>query len=252
MIQMHLKALVLAGGRGKRLENVTSNINKCMLPFKGKPLISYSLENAVRAKVREIIIVVGYRAEDIINYFGNTCQNTRIKYVIQKEQKGIVHAIECAHDTIDGSDFITFLGDEILFEPRHKEMMELFYSSEPFAVCGVTKTDKISDISKTYAIIQDQTSSVYRLIEKPRKPLNNIMGTGNCIFKNGIFDYIPYTPINHNRGEKELVDLIQCSIDEGHMVKSFNIGSGYININTEEDIAIAEKMSQQLLETEAT
>jgi dTDP-glucose pyrophosphorylase len=249
---MNLKALILGGGRGKRLENVTSNINKCMLLFKGNPLISYSLKNAIRAKVSEIIIVVGYRAEDIINYFGNTCQNTRIKYVIQKEQKGIVHAIECARDTIDGSDFMTFLGDEILLEPRHKEMMELFYSSEPFAVCGVTKTDKISDISKTYAIIQDQTSSVYRLIEKPRKPLNNIMGTGNCIFKNGIFDFIPYTPINHNRGEKELVDLIQCSIDEGHMVKSFNIGSGYININTEEDIAIAEKMSRQLLETEAT
>jgi len=247
---MNLKALILAGGRGKRLENVTSNINKCMLPFKGNPLISYSLENAAKAKVSEIIIVVGYRAEDIINYFGNTCQDTRIKYVIQKEQKGIVHAIECARDTIDGSDFMTFLGDEILLEPRHKEMMELFYSSDPFAVCGVTETDNISDISKTYAIIQDQTSSVYRLIEKPRKPLNNIMGTGNCIFKNGIFDFIPYTPINHNRGEKELVDLIQCSIDEGHMVKSFNIGSGYININTEEDIAIAEKMSQQQLETE--
>lgn len=240
---MDLKALILGGGRGKRLENVTSSINKCMLLFKGNPLISYSLKNAIRADVSEIVIVVGYRAEDIINQFGNRYQNVRIRYVIQKEQKGIVHAIECARDTIDGSDFMTFLGDEILIDPRHKEMIELFYSSDPFVVCGVTETENISDVSKTYAIIQDQTSNIYRLIEKPRKPLNNIMGTGNCIFKSGIFDYIPYTPINHNRGEKELVDLIQCSIDEGHNVKSFSIGSGYININTEEDIAIAEKMS---------
>ena len=243
---MHLKALVLAGGRGKRLENVTSNINKCMLPFKGNPLISYSLENAVRAKVSEIIVVVGYRAEDIINYFGNTCQNTRIKYVIQKEQKGIVHAIECACDMIDGSDFMTFLGDEILVNPRHREMMELFYSEHPFVVCGVTKARQNSDISKTYAVIQDNTSTIYRLIEKPRKPLNDIMGTGNCIFKNEIYDYIPYTPINQNRGEKELVDMIQCAIDEGRVVKSFSIGSGYININTEEDIAAVEKLFQNL------
>ena len=68
---MNLKALILGGGRGKRLENVTSNINKCMLLFKGNPLISYSLKNAIRADVSEIVIVVGYRAEDIINHFGH-------------------------------------------------------------------------------------------------------------------------------------------------------------------------------------
>lgn len=247
---MNLTALILAGGRGKRMEMVTSSINKCMLPFNGKPLISYSLENAARAGVSEMVIVVGYRAEDIINYFGNRYQNICVKYVIQREQKGIVHAIESARDTIDGADFMSFLGDEILVDPRHEEMMNLFCSSGSFVICGVTRARNISDISKTYAIIQDQTSNIYRLIEKPRKPLNDIMGTGNCIFKNGIFDYIPYTPVSHNRGEKELVDMIQCAIDEGEPVKSFNIGSGYININTEEDIAAAEKLSQQLLEME--
>ena len=243
---MNLKALILAGGRGKRLENVTSEINKCMLSLQGNSLISYSLENASRANVSEIVIVVGYRAEDIINHIGIRYKDTRIKYVIQREQKGIVHAIECARETIDGSDFMTFLGDEILVKPRHREMMELFYSEHAFVVCGVTKARQNSDISKTYAIIQDNTSTVYRLIEKPRKPLNDIMGTGNCIFKNEIYDYIPYTPINHNRGEKELVDMIQCAIDEGRVVRSFSIGSGYININTEEDLAAVEELFQEL------
>lgn len=247
---MNMKALILAGGRGKRLEMVTSDMNKCMLPFKGKPLVHYSLENAARAGVSEIVIVVGYRAEDIVNYFGNRYENICVKYVIQREQRGIVDAIECARDTIDGADFMSFLGDEILVDPRHEDMKTLFYSSGPFVVCGVTKPRNITDISKTYAIIQDQTSNIYRLIEKPRKPLNNIMGTGNCIFKNAIFEYIPYTPVSHNRGEKELVDMIQCAIDDGHTVKSFNIGSGYININTEEDITAAEELSKQLLEME--
>ncbi len=48
------------------------------------------------------------------------------------------------------------------------------------------------------------------------------------------------TPINQSRQEKELPDLIQCAIDDGHMVKAFDIGDGYVNINTPEDIAIAE------------
>ena len=104
----NLKALILAGGRGKRLENVTSNINKCMLPFNKRPLIQYSLENAVMAKVTEIVIVVGYRAEDIINNIGTHYKNIAIKYVIQKEQKGLVHAIESTCNAINESiDYTT-------------------------------------------------------------------------------------------------------------------------------------------------
>jgi len=62
------------------------------------------------------------------------------------------------------------------------------------------------------------------------------MGTGNCVFKNEIFSYIPKTPINQKRGEKELPDLIQCAIDDGKIVKSFIICDQYFNLNLKEDI----------------
>ena len=65
-----MKALILAAGRGSRLRERTDEHTKCMLPMFGKPLIQYSLENAVRAGATEIIVVVGYRAEQIINRFG--------------------------------------------------------------------------------------------------------------------------------------------------------------------------------------
>ena len=48
-------------------------------------------------------------------------------------------------------------------------------------------------------------------------------------------------PINQNRREKELPDLIQCAIDDGEDVRSFDIGEGYVNINTPDDIEIAER-----------
>jgi dTDP-glucose pyrophosphorylase len=70
--------------------------------------------------------------------------------------------------------------------------------------------------------------------------MNNIMGTGNCIFKNEIFSYISHTPINQKRGEKELPDLIQCAIDEGNIVKSFKICDHYVNVNIPEEIKRAE------------
>lgn len=244
---MPLKALILAGGRGKRLGDVTSAVNKCMLPFHGRPLIKYSIENAARAGVEEIVIVVGYRAEDIINEIGISHDNVPIRYVIQWEQKGLVHAIECARETLGKTSFMTFLGDEILIAPKHREMIGTFKNGKNFVVCGVVEVDNLDDISKTYAIIQGEKDRIYRLIEKPRVPLNPIMGTGNCIFDYGIFDYIDQTPINQKRGEKELVDMIQCAIDEGHKASAFNIGSGYINVNTAKDIYTAEKKYQQIV-----
>lgn len=237
-----MKALVLAGGRGKRLNGRSSELNKCMLPLSGRPLVSYSLENAVRAGAAEIVIVVGYRAEDIINEFGNSYEGTRIRYAIQQQQRGLVHAIETAREALDGSDFMTFLGDEILIRPRHEEMIRYFWEEGCFVVCGVVTAADPSDISKTYAVIQDESSTVYRLIEKPKRPLNTVQGTGNCIFKNAIFDYIEETPINQKRGEKELVDMIQCSVDDGQLVRTFNIGSKYFNINLEEDIRNFEEL----------
>jgi dTDP-glucose pyrophosphorylase len=237
-----MKALILAGGRGSRLHELTNNANKCMRELQGRPLIEYSLENARRAGAEEIDIVVSYKAETIINHFGNEYNGTPIKYIIQWERKGLVHAIECSKATIDGSDFMLFLADEILIDPRHAGMIDYFQEQDVFALCGTVFVTDTTQISKTYSIIYDEQSCrVYRLIEKPRKPLNNLMGTGNCVFKNRIFDYIPYTPINQQRDEKELPDLIQCAIDDGMSVKYFDIGGAYLNINTIDDIERLER-----------
>lgn len=232
-----MKALILAGGRGKRLEGISNHQNKCMLKLKGKPLIEYNLDNAVKNDVSEIILVVGYQAEDIINAYGKEYSGKPIKYVIQREQHGLVHALECSRDAVGTDDFMLLLGDEILINPRHREMSAHFQRNKLFGVCGVViEKDRIK-ISRTYSVFYDeQDGRIWRLVEKPKKAGNNIMGTGNCVFKNEILDYISSTPINQQRGEKELPDLIQCAIDEGNIVHSFIICDHYANVNTETDL----------------
>jgi dTDP-glucose pyrophosphorylase len=220
-----------------------------MLRLFGKPLVQYSLENAVRAGVSEIVLVVGYQTEEIINEFGNRFQDTRIRYVIQHDPRGVVDAIERCRVAVGNSDFMLFLADEILRNPRHTDMIERFYSEDLFVICGVVNEPDVNEIRKTYAVIQDEKERrIYRLIEKPRNPHNHIRGTGNCIFRPAIFDYIDLTPINQSRGEKELPDLIQCAVDDGHLVKSFEIGNDYININTPDDIDRVEKTYEGKLE----
>ncbi|MFT7465432.1 MAG: dTDP-glucose pyrophosphorylase [Pseudohongiellaceae bacterium] len=236
-----MKALVLAGGRGSRLESITETTNKCMLPLAGRPLIEHSLANALSAGVDEIVIVVGHLAEQIINSVGNCFEGVPVKYVIQWEQRGLVHAVECARATIEGADFMLFLADEVFVDPRHPEMIEMFMNEELAVLCGTIEVEDRTQITKTYSIITGSHDEIHRLIEKPANPMNDIMGTGNCVFTNRIFDYIATTPINQQRGEKELPDLIQCAIDDGQSVKHFLVGRLYVNVNTPDEIARAEQ-----------
>jgi UDP-N-acetylglucosamine diphosphorylase / glucose-1-phosphate thymidylyltransferase / UDP-N-acetylgalactosamine diphosphorylase / glucosamine-1-phosphate N-acetyltransferase / galactosamine-1-phosphate N-acetyltransferase len=234
-----MKALILAGGRGKRLNGDASSSNKCMTVVNGKPAIEYSLDCAAQTGVDEIVLVVGYKAEEIINTYGNRHRNKVLRYVIQWEQKGLVHAIECARAALEEHDFMLLLGDEILVNPRHQAMLEEFHKAQDFTLCGILLVEDSRLIRRTYSVIQDSNSRIYRLIEKPENPLNNIMGTGDCVFKNEIFSYIDRTPIHPNRQEKELPDLIQCAIDDGKIVRSFALCDRYANINSEEDLMVA-------------
>ncbi|MBN2121423.1 MAG: nucleotidyltransferase family protein [Candidatus Omnitrophica bacterium] len=232
-----MKALILAGGRGKRLGRLSGHINKCMLKVRGKPLIEYSLSCISELEqINQIIIVVGYRPEDIINKYGNKYKGKNIQYVLQRRQGGLVHAIECAKSALEKDDFMLMLGDEFMVNPHHREFMQEFNRGEAFALCGVVSVLDKELIKKTYSVIEAQDKQIFRLIEKPRNPFSSIMGTGNCIFKNSILGYIPEVPINQKRKEKELPDLIQCAIDDGNIVKSFLICREYINVNSQEEL----------------
>jgi len=254
-----MKALILAGGRGERLGDLTKNSNKCMLLLKGKPVLEYNLRRASEIpEVNEIILVVGYRAEDIINKYGTTFSYTsdegthikKIRYVIQRNLEGLVHAIQCAREAIGEDDIFLLLGDEVFQNSRHREMIRLFsqYKDDPpvdtfFGFCGVVSREKgkTEEIRKTYAILLDDVGNILRLIEKPQAHFNHWQGTGHCVFKNEILGYLNKTPIHPKRGERELPDLIQCAIDEGKMVKLFRLAEDYTNINSEEDLREAEK-----------
>jgi dTDP-glucose pyrophosphorylase len=235
-----MKTLILAGGRGKRLEAHSAERNKCMIEFAGKPLIEWSLENCAAVSPDEIVIVVGYLAEQVINHYGTSYRGIRIRYSIQKEQRGLVHAIETAAPFLGSSDFMLFLADEILLDPHHAAMVARFRQGDVFALCGLTIAPDPAAVRKTYSVFEDQTGRILRLVEKPRRAINQYQGTGNCLFSNRILEYIEYTPINQARNEKELPDLIQCAIDDGHIVQSILVGGRYININTVEDVHLAE------------
>ena len=86
-----MKALILAAGRGSRINELSNSSNKCMITLNDKPVIEYILDTIIKLDVSEIIIVVGYKAEDLIDRYGTNYKGRTIVYVNQSEQKGLVH-----------------------------------------------------------------------------------------------------------------------------------------------------------------
>ncbi|MAG78965.1 hypothetical protein CMI40_01165 [Candidatus Pacearchaeota archaeon] len=240
-----MKALILAGGRGSRLNEFTKNKNKSIIKLFEKPLIEYNLDQAVELEVNEIIIVVGYKKEEIITHIGEKYKGIKVSYAIQKKQKGVVNAIECGRNLIGNSDFILMLADEMVIDAKTKDMLRKFKEEDLFAICGIVSEEDKYSIGKTYTAMPNEKGRVFRLIEKPKVKINNIKGTGHIVFKNEILDYIKRTPINAFRNQRELVDLIQVAIDDSKKVYIYSITENYVNINTKEDYDLSKKMVKE-------
>lgn len=74
-----MQALMLAAGMGKRLKKYTENNTKCMLKIQGKTLIERAVEALLEAGVTKLILVIGYKGENLKKFLLEECQNPKIK-----------------------------------------------------------------------------------------------------------------------------------------------------------------------------
>ncbi len=88
------QAVILAAGEGRRLRPFTVTKPKVMLSIAGKPMLWYVVESLAQHGVRNIILVVGYRKEQVFDYMGSGEQfGVDITYVTQERRLGTAHAL---------------------------------------------------------------------------------------------------------------------------------------------------------------
>jgi UTP--glucose-1-phosphate uridylyltransferase len=226
------KAVITDTGWGTRFLPVTKSQPKEMLPLVNKPLIQYTVEEAIACGVELVVIVtaLGKRAiedhfdrsfelEQVLEQKGETKQLEEIRrlsnmvditYVRQKEQLGLGHALLSAKKIIGNEPFILMLPDDI-FEQKElvlKNMMEIYerYQGSVIAVKKVIE----SDISR-YGIIEfskksDRIYQVTDLVEKPAAEApSDLAIMGRYILTPEIFQILEDTAPGRN-GEIQLTD----------------------------------------------
>src|SRR5881396_1121612 len=106
------KAVLLAAGRGTRMREMTAELPKPMLEVRGKPVLQHIVEGLRDAGVRELLIIVGYRADAVQNFFGDGSRyKIQIQYATQVVQDGTGRVVDLARNFVATSPFVLIYGD---------------------------------------------------------------------------------------------------------------------------------------------
>jgi len=234
-----MKGVVLAAGHGSRLLPFTSFRPKHLLPVAGKPILHRSIEYMRdMLDINDIIIVVGYQRNAIIDYFKNGQDlGINISYVIQhtNQAHGLAAAVNLIEDKIS-NDFVVLLGDN-LFSANLKKVIDLHTDSNAAATLHIEKHEN----PQRFGVVEiDDNDNVISVEEKPKNPKSNYVISGFYVFSPIIFQMISGLQPSA-RGEYELTDAIQKLVDNNYRVKVSKIHGWRLDIGYPEDLLAVNK-----------
>ncbi|CAG1009646.1 MAG: sugar phosphate nucleotidyltransferase [Candidatus Methanoperedens sp.] len=202
-----MKALILAAGEGLRCRPLTLTRSKVMLPVANRPILEYIIRSLEQNDLTEIILVVGYKKERIMDYFGNGKDfGINISYIEQEAQLGTAHAIKLAEPMVN-EKFLVLNGDNIIDGQTIRDLIK--GASGDVTLLTVTR-----EHTTGYGVILLDKGRVSKIVEKPRDKISRLVNTGIYMFSSSIFDEIDRTPISET-GEYAITDTIQRIIDKG-------------------------------------
>ncbi|MFY9605425.1 MAG: nucleotidyltransferase family protein, partial [Thermoplasmata archaeon] len=180
-----MKGYILAAGEGLRMRPLTSNIPKPLLPVAGKPFLEHNIEALKEAGIKDLILLVGWRAQRIREHFGDGRDfGVKIEYVEQTERQGTAHAIAMNKDRID-SAFFCLYGDVVLTKESVKGVVEHHKKVNGTVMALTTVEDP-----KRYGCVTVDAGVVKDIIEKPEVPETNTINAGAYILEPEIFEAI--------------------------------------------------------------
>jgi glucose-1-phosphate thymidylyltransferase len=193
-----MQAVILAAGEGKRVRPLTWSRPKAMIPVANRPIIAYTIDALVKNGIRDIIVVVGYRKEQVIRFLNQL--DLPIEVVIQEKQLGTAHALRQAESRISG-DFLLLPGDNYI---------------------DAQSVAKIKDVKNAilikehpspsnFGVVTIRDGRVESIVEKPDHAPSFLVSTGIYSLNKDFFRYI--------RGN-DITDAISCLIESGTSINT--------------------------------
>ena len=150
MVQVGIrKAIILAGGRGERLQPVVPDLPKPMAPVRGRPFLEYILDRLVDAGLTEVTISVGYKAEVIEEHFGQAYRSLQIRYSRERYPLGTGGAMALALKGDESSPALVLNADTLV--DIDCQALMAWYAQTPTPVAIVLR--HVPDVSRYGAVV---------------------------------------------------------------------------------------------------
>jgi glucose-1-phosphate thymidylyltransferase len=215
-----MKAVIPVAGEGTRLRPHTHTVPKPLLRVAGKPILGHIFDDIVALGIKDIVLVVGYRGQDIVDYV-NANYDVRVSIVEQGERLGLGHAIYLTRDLVADAPVLIMLGDSI-FKADLRGMVD----SQENCI-GVTRVDE----PQRFGVVELDDSRIVGLVEKPEQPKTNLAIVGVYCLRDSRSLYSALSRIvesgTRTKGEFQLTDALNLMMKEGVVLKAFSIEGWY-------------------------
>jgi glucose-1-phosphate thymidylyltransferase len=235
-----MKALILAGGKGTRLRPLTYAMAKQLVPVANKPILHYAMDGLYEAGIRDFGMIISPETGEAIKQSieewqaDNTKATATVTFILQDEPAGLAHAVKIAKPYLENSDFIMYLGDNLINADLGSHISEFKTSGYDASIL----LKQVPNPSSFGVAELDGNGQVIRLVEKPKEPKSDLALVGVYLFTHRIFDAINRIQPSW-RGELEITDAIQRLIDDMAVVHSRVHTGWWLDTGKKDDLLAA-------------
>ena len=249
-----MKGLILSGGAGTRLRPITHTSAKQLVPVANKPILFYGIEDMVEAGIKEIAIVVGSTADEIIAAVDDGSRwGADITYIRQESPLGLAHCVLIAREFLGDDDFVMYLGDNML-QQGLQEFVAAF-ENERAPRLGDTSPGiaaqillaHVDDPRQSGVAVLGPDGEIVQLVEKPADPPSDLAVVGVYLFNSTIHDAVRAIEPSL-RGELEITDAIQWLIDHGHRVSHETLKGWWIDTGKKDPLLESNRLVLETVE----
>lgn len=244
-----MKGILLSGGSGSRLNPITLNINKQLLPVFDKPMFYYPLATLIHAGVTDVLVITNTEYIEMYNrYLGDGSKfGIRISVQGQDRPLGVAHSIEVAKDFLGTQPFWLILGDNLFHGPSFGHNLENLNGQSGCEIFAYHVENP-----NEYGVVEFQadTKTPKSLEEKPLAPKSNWIIPGLYHFDNTAYSkYLLQVP--SPRGELEILDLLNAYLgDLALRVSRVSRGNAWFDLGSPHKLLKASQFVETIQENQ--
>ncbi len=228
-----MKAIIMAGGEGKRLRPLTETLPKPLLPVANTPAIVHIIRLLKKHGITDAVITTGYLASKIESSLGNSCEGVNLTYKKEEEPLGTAGGVKAAMDHIGDDDFVVISGD-CISETDLSSAIKVRKEKDAAVLMILSECDEPGEYG---VVLTDENGDISRFCEKPSlsSTYSSRINTGIYVMSPRVFDYIPdgksdfssdVFPLMMKKGERisSVIDSSYwCDIGDFHSYRMANL-----------------------------